>query len=161
MLTWLDLTWTLHLTLLHNTDIRAGHDLMHLTISPLIVCLKVNIQTSYYSKRKFYSIPYTIYAIAWQNQQNDLRAQRSLRSAWAFAQSDQRLHCVKDQTFIDADSEDSDQTVRMLRLIWVFAERTCNIFGFVKWRLIFVLISPKPQTFHCTSDNFSAIKYIR
>ena len=38
-------------------------------------------------------------AIAWQNQQNDLCAQWSLRSVWASAQSDQRLRCVKDQTF--------------------------------------------------------------
>ena len=44
-LTWLDLTWTLDLTPLHNTDLRAGHNLMHQTIAPLIVCLEVNIQT--------------------------------------------------------------------------------------------------------------------
>ena len=40
------------------------------------------------------------------NQQNDLWAQQSLRSAWASAQSDQRLRCVKDQLSIGADSED-------------------------------------------------------
>ena len=82
---------------------------------------------------------------AWQNQQNDLCTQRSLRSAWPSAQSDQRFRCVKDQTFIDADSVDSDQTERLLRLTRVFAGRTCSIVGFVMWRLIFVLISPKPQ----------------
>ena len=85
------------------------------------------------------TIPVIHCAIAWQNQQNDLCAQRNLRSAWASAQSDQRLRWVKDQTFIDADSEDK----RMLRLIWVFAWRTCSIVGFVMWRLIFVLISAK------------------
>ena len=54
-------------------------------------------------------------------------AQRRLRSAWASAQSDQSSLCAqwvaKDPSFLHADSEDSDQTGRMLRLIWVFAGR--------------------------------------
>ena len=54
-----------------------------------------------------------------------LCAQRGLRSAWASAQSDQSLLCAqwvaKDPSFLHADSEDSDQTGRMPRLIWVFA----------------------------------------
>ena len=33
-----------------------------------------------------------------------------------------------------ANSEDSDQTGRMSRLIWVFAGRTCHIVGFVIWQ---------------------------
>ena len=49
---------------------------------------------------------------AWQNQQNDLCAQRRLRSAWASAQSG-----------------------RIPRLIWVFAGRTCWFVGFVMRRL--------------------------
>ena len=57
-----------------------------------------------------------------------LCAQRRLRSAWASAQSDQsslRAQWVaKDPSFLHADSEDSDQTGRMTRLIWVFTERT-------------------------------------
>ena len=49
-------------------------------------------------------------------------AQRRLRSAWASAQSDQSLRCAlnwvaKDPSFLQADSEDSDQTGRMPRLI--------------------------------------------
>ena len=51
--------------------------------------------------------------------------QRRLRSAWASAQSDQSSLCAqwvaKDQRFLHADSEDTDQTGRMPRLIWVFA----------------------------------------
>ena len=35
-----------------------------------------------------------------------------------------------------AHSEDSDQTGRMHRLIWVFAGRTCHYVGFVVWWLI-------------------------
>ena len=69
-----------------------------------------------------------------------LCAQRRLRSVWASDQSDQSLRCVgcpdwsesslcaqwvaKDPSFLHADSEDSDQTGRMSRLIWVFAGRT-------------------------------------
>ena len=33
-------------------------------------------------------------ATAWQNQQNDIRAQRQLRSVWAFTQLDQSLGCA-------------------------------------------------------------------
>ena len=36
---------------------------------------------------------YENWATVWQNQQNDLCAQRRLRSAWASAQSDQSQHC--------------------------------------------------------------------
>ena len=36
---------------------------------------------------------YENWATAWQNQQNDLCAQRRLRSAWASAQSDQSQRC--------------------------------------------------------------------
>ena len=39
-------------------------------------------------------------------------------------------------SFLHADNEDSDQTRRMPRLIWVFAGRTWHFVGFVIWRLI-------------------------
>ena len=40
----------------------------------------------------------------------------------------------KDPSFLPADSEDSDLTGRMPRLIWVFAGRTCHFVGFVmRW----------------------------
>ena len=42
---------------------------------------------------------------------------------------------AKDPCFIHADSENSDQTERMPRLIWVFAGRTCRFVGFVMMRL--------------------------
>ena len=54
-------------------------------------------------------------------------AQPRLRSAWASAKSDQSSLCAqwvaKDPMLLLADSEDSDQTRRMPRLIWVFAGR--------------------------------------
>ena len=42
---------------------------------------------------------------------------------------------AKDPSFLHVDSEDSDQTVRMPRLIWVFAGRSCQFVGFVMRRL--------------------------
>ena len=70
-----------------------------------------------------------------------LCTQRRLRSAWAFAQSDQSLRCAliwvaKDPSFLHADSKDSDQTGWMPRLIWVFAGCTCHSVGFVMRQLI-------------------------
>ena len=59
-----------------------------------------------------------------------LCAQRRLRSVWVSTQSDQSLRYVlnaKDPSFLHADSQDSDQTGRMPRLIWVFAERTVTL----------------------------------
>ena len=43
---------------------------------------------------------------------------------------------ARDPSFLHADNEDSDQTGRMPRLIWVFAGRTCHFVGFVMRRLI-------------------------
>ena len=65
----------------------------------------------------------------------------SIRSVW----SESSL-CAKwvarDPSFLHADSEDSDQTGRMPRLIGVFAGRTCHFVCFVMRRLISsVLIS--------------------
>ena len=42
---------------------------------------------------------------------------------------------AKDPSFLHANSEDSDQTGRMPRLIWVFAGRTYHFVGFVMRRL--------------------------
>ena len=78
-------------------------------------------------------------ATSWQKQQNGMCAQRRLRSAWASTQSDQSSLCAqwvtKGPKFLHADSEDSDQTRRMPRLIWVFAGRTGHFVGFVMRRL--------------------------
>ena len=48
---------------------------------------------------------------------------------------------AKDPNFLHADSEDSDQTGRMPRLIWVFAGRTCHFVGFVMRRLIIITMN--------------------
>ena len=76
-----------------------------------------------------------IWAAAHQNQQNDLIAQRSLRSAWASAQYDRSsLSTWQSIVFLATHKshiEDSDQTGQMPRLIWVFAVRTHHFVGFV------------------------------
>ena len=48
------------------------------------------------------------------------------------------LWTAKNQTFLHADREDSDQTGRMPRLIWVFAGRIGQFAGFVVLLLILV-----------------------
>ena len=46
---------------------------------------------------------------------------------------------TKNPSFLHADSEVSNQTGRMPRLIWVVAGRTCHFVGFIMGRLIFCL----------------------
>ena len=46
---------------------------------------------------------------------------------------------AKDPSFLHTDSENSDQTGRMPRLIWIFAGRTYHFVGFVMRRLIWLL----------------------
>ena len=47
---------------------------------------------------------------------------------------------AKDPSFLHADIEDSDQTGRMPRLIWVFSGRTCLFVGFVVRQLYYVAL---------------------
>ena len=47
--------------------------------------------------------------------------------------------------FLHADSEDSDQTVRMSKLIGVFAGRRGQFVGLVERRLIYILRKKKPS----------------
>ena len=74
-----------------------------------------------------------------------LCTQWRLRSAWASAQSDQSSLCTqwvaKDSSFLHADSEGSDQTGRMPRLIWVFAGRKVTLFCHVAAHLIITIFS--------------------
>ena len=71
-------------------------------------------------------------------------AQRTLRSAWASAQSDQSsLSTWRNLGSLAthwAHSEDSEQTRRIPRLIWVFAGRSHYV-CFVMSRLIYVLMN--------------------
>ena len=47
---------------------------------------------------------------------------------------------AKDPSFLQADSEDSDQTGQMPRQIWVFAGRTRHFVGFDTMRLLSSLV---------------------
>ena len=80
-----------------------------------------------------------------------LCAQRRLRSAWASAQSDQSSlsawRSIWSLATHWAHSEDSDQTGRMPRLIWVFAGRT----------LILLVLSCRGSYVHIKTFLISAI----
>ena len=61
-----------------------------------------------------------------------------IRQVWS--ESLMCAHWVaKDPMFVHADSEDSDQTGRMPRLIWVFAWHTGHFVGFIMLWLIYKL----------------------
>ena len=118
-----------------------------------------------------------IWAAAWQNRQNELCTQWSVRSAWAFAQSDQTLRCPCEETFgpklpIECIPKESDQTGRMLRLIlslpwayrpycWFWCAQShlwCMIFSIIHLQIIwckhFVRINnlPTNQVLKCYSE---------
>ena len=99
-----------------------------------IDCVQVNVDANAFSEVSFGTLALNL-AAAWQDQQKDLCAQQRIRSACASAQSDQSsLSACRSLGSLAthwAHSEDSDQTVRMPRLIWVFAWRTGNFVGFV------------------------------
>ena len=60
------------------------------------------------------------------------------------AQSDHSLRCARNRypRFLHVDSEDSYQTGRMPRLIWVFVGRTCHFVGFVmRWLKNFIFVA--------------------
>ena len=70
-------------------------------------------------------------------EQNDLCAKRRLRSAWASTQSGQSSlsDWLKFRSIATHKAHtDSDQTVRMPRLSWVFAAHTCHFVCFVVLR---------------------------
>ena len=72
-----------------------------------------------------------------------------IRPVWS--ESSLCTQCVaKGPSFLHADSEDSDQTGRMPRLIWVFAGRRCHFVGFVVMWLIY---------YHCNAILVATIKW--
>ena len=105
-----------------------------------------------YTKFNATEVPFRIiWAASWQNQQNGMCAQRRLRSAWTSAQSDQSLHCPHKESLGSlatqwVHSEDSDQTGRMPRLIWVFAGRTV-ILLVLSWGGSYFISVAQPQKF--------------
>ena len=89
-------------------------------------------------------------------------SKRRLRSTWASAQSDQSIHCTqwvaKDPRFLHADSEDSDQTGRMPRLIWVFAGHTCHFVGFVMRQLTLLYSKSTVQVLRVITAMFLGVQ---
>ena len=87
------------------------------------------------------SCVYFIRVATWENVPSDLCAQRKLKSACASVQSDQSFRCPHEELCIigypKCASEDSDQTARMRRLIWIFAWCTCPKVRFMRFGLIY------------------------
>ena len=113
---------------------------------------------------------YTIWATSGQNQRNGMCDQWRLRSAISlgihpvWSESSLCAQWVaKDPRCRHADSEDSDQTGQMPRLIWVFAGRTCHFVDFVMQRLIWSFrwraVSPAILSWHalCPRVFFSPV----
>ena len=73
----------------------------------------------------------------WHVRPAETQISLGIRTVWS-----ESLPCAqwlaKVQRFFHADKKDSDQTERMPRLIWVFAERTCHFVGLVMRWLIFI-----------------------
>ena len=65
---------------------------------------------------------------------------------------------AKDHNFLQANSEDSDQTGQMPRLIWVFAGHTYHFVGFVTMRLTLRSCEKERQAFTYILDNI-CIRY--
>ena len=61
---------------------------------------------------------------------------------------------AKDPSFLQADSEDSDQTERMPRLIWVFTGCICHFVGFVmRWpNCVYIQCRPWSMPHYAASD---------
>ena len=98
-----------------------------------------------------------IRAASWQNQQSGICAQRRLISAWAATQSDQfawrKLGSLATHW---AHSEDSDQSGRMPRLIWVlcWAHKSCQFVGFVMTHLIRCFRGSLADAHHLRKQQF-------
>ena len=63
---------------------------------------------------------------------------------------------AKDPSFLQVDSEDSDQPGRIPRLIWVFAGHTCHFVGFVtRWLILLCLRAGYCKTYKmaCASSE--------
>ena len=111
------------------------------------------------------------WAASWLNQLNDLAPSKDSDQPGhppSLIKSSLCSHWVaEDPSFLHADSEDSDQTGRMPRLIWVFAGRTCHFVGFVMRRLNYPLVILKypvwsgSTLFAILSAFFDALLYIK
>ena len=105
---------------------------------------------------------FRIWATTWPKPTKWVCTQRRLGSAWASTQSDQSSLCAqwvaKGPWFLHADSEDSDQTGRMPRLIWVFAGRTLILLvlscrgSYIHWKPV--------QKIHKNKYHINLMQYI-
>ena len=80
-----------------------------------------------------------------------VKIQISLRIRAAWSESTLGVFCIaKGANCLDADNEDSDQTARMYRLIWVFLGRLCQKVRFLTLRHM----SPDPEGVRGWKHNY-------
>ena len=83
---------------------------------------------------------FVIWATSWQNPQNDCAPSKDSDQPGRLPSLIKFLLCfqwvAKNPSLLHADSEDSDQTRWMPRLIWIFVGRACHFVGFVMRQLI-------------------------
>ena len=97
-------------------DVQADHSLLYVHMSFCWFCLAITLsQNAYYHMQK-------CICPVW--------SESSLCTQWV----------AKDPSFLHADSQDSDQTGWMPRLIWVFVGCTDHFVDFVMRQLVFILI---------------------
>ena len=137
--------WTLIRLLLQGLHFLLFHIYLSMGYNINFTFQFQDIYSNFFRCLNFSDFYGNIWATPRQNQQHDPCAQRRLRSAWASSKTYQSSlsawrhfwsslcaqWVAEDPSFLHADSEESDQTGRMPRLIWVFAGRTCHFVGFV------------------------------
>ena len=111
------------------TILQTNHNILHLVFFFYIVFMFRTVEARACCVAfLLFLIVYNVWAPSWQNQQCGCAPSED---------SDQH-----DASFLHADSEDSDQTWRMPRLIWVFAGFTVILlFFFMKWLVCHYQIS--------------------
>ena len=169
---WLGTTWPFHLTFYHLTVRQvsqiSGIDCLgnHIYIWPLLTAhwVQHNIRNRSCLSGSLVSVFEPPHDKTYEVTVGLVKTQISLGirpvGSESWSESSMCAQWVaKDPSFLHADSEDSDQTGRMPRLIWVFAGRTCHFVCFVMRRLIwwviwlFLNISFMNNSFTC---NFPA-----
>ena len=88
------------------------------------------------------------WAAAWQNLQIDLCAQWRLRPVWSESLQSAWRNLGSLATHL-AQSEDSELTARVRRLVWVFAGRTYHFVDFVVLRLNFLSVFTFKHVLQC------------
>ena len=136
---FLNIKWLSCIQLLHFLSIQKKTLFLDRNFDNTYIKMSAVLKTGWTFCISFSTIQ--IRAAAWQNQQNYMCAQvRQISLGIHLVWSELSLSACSLATH-KVHSEDTDQTGRLHRLIWVFAGRTSHFVGFVVRQLI-ILSSP-------------------